>query len=173
MSVRLTSVLLSAWLGAAVLFATVVAPAAFAVLPSRLLAGALVGRVLPVVFVSGIAVAAASLVIDRHGGGVLPNVRRAAMVLIVVACAVAQFGIAPRIERVRNQIAGPIEQLARDDPHRVAFGRLHAISVGWLGLAMVAAASTIALGSRSPRTGVSRANSSATVQTETVTSAIR
>jgi hypothetical protein len=44
---------LSAWLGAAVLAATVVAPAAFAVLPTRSLAGALVGRVLPVLFYGG------------------------------------------------------------------------------------------------------------------------
>jgi len=54
-------ILLSAWLGAGVLFATVVAPAAFAVLPSRALAGALVGRVLPVIFVSGIVAAVAGL----------------------------------------------------------------------------------------------------------------
>ena len=144
----MTSILLSAWLGAAVLFATVVAPAAFAVLPSRLLAGALVGRVLPVLFLSGIAAAVAGLVIDRRGGGAMPNVRRAAMTIIVLACAIAQFGIAPRIERVRSQIVGPIEQLSRDDARRAAFGRLHALSVGWLGLAMVGAATVIVLTSR-------------------------
>ncbi|MDE3217575.1 MAG: DUF4149 domain-containing protein, partial [Gemmatimonadota bacterium] len=43
----------SVWLGAAVLLAAAVAPAAFAVLPSRSLAGDLVGRVLPVIFWSG------------------------------------------------------------------------------------------------------------------------
>jgi hypothetical protein len=45
--------LLAAWLGAGMLLAAVVAPAAFAVLPSRTLAGALVGRVLPTVFIAG------------------------------------------------------------------------------------------------------------------------
>jgi len=58
------SILLSAWLGAAVLVTTVVAPAAFAVLPSRTLAGALVGRVLPVLFIAGLVVALASLSLD-------------------------------------------------------------------------------------------------------------
>ena len=84
-------ILLSAWLGAGVLFATVVAPAAFAVLPSRELAGALVGRVLPVIFVSGIVVATAGLLLDRSGAGRLPRVRRGALVAVALCCAVAQF----------------------------------------------------------------------------------
>jgi len=57
MSAPLTQVVaLAAWLGAAALFAASVAPAAFAVLPSRSLAGDVVGRVLPVVFWSGMLV---------------------------------------------------------------------------------------------------------------------
>src|SRR2546430_1569733 len=47
------TLLLAVWIGAALLFALVVAPAAFAVLPSRTLAGALVGRGLPVIFYGG------------------------------------------------------------------------------------------------------------------------
>ena len=38
--------LLDAWLGAAIFVAAFVAPAAFAVLPTRALAGAIVGRIL-------------------------------------------------------------------------------------------------------------------------------
>ena len=130
-------ILLSAWLGAGVLFATVVAPAAFAVLPSRELAGALVGRVLPVIFISGIIVAVAGLLLDRSGAGRLPRVRRGALVAVEL--------------RNRREIAGPIEQLAPRDPRRVAFGQLHAISVGWLGLAMLGAATTVMLASMAPR----------------------
>lgn len=145
------SLLLSAWLGAGLLFATVVAPAAFAVLPSRMLAGAVVGRVLPVLFVAGIVVALIGLVLDGSTVGVLPRVRRAALLIVAVACAVAQFVIAPRIERVRAEIGGPIEQLAAEDPRRVAFGRLHAVSVAWLGLAMIGAAATMVFASITPR----------------------
>ena len=144
--------LLSAWLGAGALFAAVVAPAAFAVLPSRTLAGALVGRVLPVLFIAGIVVALIGLVLDRATWGVLPRVRRGALVLVVVACGVAQFVVAPRIERVRREIGGPVEQLRSDDPRRVGFGRLHAASVAWLGLAMLGAAAAIVCGSIKPRT---------------------
>lgn len=139
------ALLLAAWLGAGALFTAVVAPAAFAVLPSRTLAGALVGRVLPVLFAAGIAVALAGLWLDRLATEPRRRVRRAALVLIAVSCAVAQFGVGPRIERIRREIGGPIEQLSPNDERRVAFGRLHAASVGWLGLAMVAAATTLVL----------------------------
>jgi hypothetical protein len=53
--------------------------------------------------------------------------------------------VAPRIERVRKEIAGPVEQLSPDDPRRIAFGRLHAASVAWLGVAMVADVTTLIL----------------------------
>ena len=150
-----TSLLLSAWLGAATLFSAVVAPAAFAALPTRTLAGALVGRVLPVVFIAGIVAAVVTLVLDRGHGGRLPRVRRAAVIAMALACGAAQFGVAPRIERVRSQIDRPIEQLAEGDPRRVAFGRLHAISVAWLGLAMLGAATTVVLASVAPRSRTS------------------
>ena len=145
------SLLLSAWLGAALLFAAVVAPAAFAVLPSRTLAGALVGRVLPVVFVAGIIAAAIALVIDRTVDAAWPRARRAALVVMALACAIAQFVVAPRIGVVRAGINGPIEQIEPTDPRRVAFGRLHAVSVAWLGLAMLGAGAAVVLASLGPK----------------------
>jgi hypothetical protein len=49
----LTAALLIAfWGGAAILTIAIVTPAAFAVLPTRALAGSLVGRVLPALFLS-------------------------------------------------------------------------------------------------------------------------
>jgi hypothetical protein len=143
--------MLAGWLGASVLLAAVVAPAAFAVLPSRTLAGALVGRVLPVLFIAGIVVGLVGLALDRSTDGRLPRVRRVALVVAAVACAAAQFGVAPRIERVRGDIAGPVEELSADDPRRATFGKLHAESVALLGLAMIAAASVMVLISMSPR----------------------
>ena len=155
------SVLLSAWLGAAVLFATTVAPAAFAVLPSRTLAGALVGRVLPVVFLAGLVIALVALVLDRRDTGRLPRVRRGALGVVALACGAAQFAVAPRIERIRAEIGGPVEQLAPNDARRVTFGRLHAVSVGWLGLAMLGAASAVVLASVAPRASRAAPNETA------------
>ncbi|HXT15434.1 MAG TPA: DUF4149 domain-containing protein [Gemmatimonadaceae bacterium] len=131
--------LLALWLGAGTIVSAVVAPALFAVLPSRTLAGAVVGRVLPAVFYSGIVIGLVAL-------GLEWRVHRewrwaeSAMGIMVLACAAAQVFVAPRIEAVRQAIGGPVDALSADDPRRIAFGRLHGESVAWLGLAMVAAA---------------------------------
>jgi hypothetical protein len=149
----LALVLLAAWLGAALLVAAVVAPAAFAVLPSRTLAGAVVGRVLPVLFWSGMLVGLASAALTWS----LPARvwRTGAALALVAACAAAQLVIAPRIARVR-EAAGAIEALDPADPRRQAFGRLHGLSVMWMGVGGLAALLALILlarliSSRSPR----------------------
>jgi hypothetical protein len=130
-------ILLAGWLGAAVLVAAVVAPAAFAVLPSRTLAGALVGRVLPVLFWSGMLVGAAAVALTW--GMPARAWRSGAALALVAACAAAQLVIAPRIERVRGQIGGTIDALDPSDPRRQLFGRLHGLSVAWMGVGTLAA----------------------------------
>jgi len=139
----LAATLLGAWVGAALLAAASVAPAAFRVLPTRALAGALVGQVLPAVFVSGIVVGVAAALLSWDGGP-LARTRTALPLAVAVACAVAQFVITPRIERVRATIGPDIEALAKTDPRRVEFGRLHGISVAWMGLGLLAAAGGLA-----------------------------
>jgi hypothetical protein len=137
--VRLT--LLSFWLGGATLFAAIVAPALFDVLPTRTLAGLVVGRVLPVIFYAGIAIAAVDLILElrgsRHAG------RLATDAVMLLTCGAAQLIVSPRIERVRAAIVGAVELLDPADPRRLEFGRLHAVSVGLLGIAMIAALVTI------------------------------
>lgn len=133
-------IVLSLWLGAAGFFSSAVAPALFAVLPTRTLAGAAVGRMLPVIFYAGmvVGVALVALQIMARRQWTL-GAREIAGIVMLGACAVAQFVISPRIERLRSAIVGSLESLAADDPRRAAFGRLHGISVGWLGVAMIAA----------------------------------
>jgi hypothetical protein len=134
-------VTLALWLGAGAFFSFAVAPALFATLPSRTMAGAVVGRTLPIVFYLGIAAGAIIIALQAAGGrGALRDVRALCGCLIVAACAVAQFVIGRRIDRLRADIGGSIESLAVDDARRAAFGRLHGMSVAWLGLAMLAAA---------------------------------
>jgi hypothetical protein len=127
----------SAWLGAATVVSAVVAPAAFAVLPSRTLAGALVGRVLPVLFWSGMLVAVATVAATWA----LParTARVSAGAVLFCGCAAAQLLVGPRIERIRASVGGPMDALAATDPRRLDFGRLHGMSVGLLGLAAIAA----------------------------------
>lgn len=128
---------LAAWMGASLLVAAVVAPAAFAVLPTRTLAGALVGRVLPVLFWSGMTLGVVIALLGRHLAA--GRFGTGAAVLLAGACAVAQIGIAPRIEALRVAVGGPVDALGVADPRRMAFGRLHGVSVLLMGVGMVAA----------------------------------
>lgn len=154
----LVSYLLAAWLGAALLLAAVVAPAAFAVLPTRTLAGALVGRVLPVLFVSGIlvgllAAVAARVTLAGADPGRLPGLRAALGVVIVAACVAAQFVVAPRIAALRARIGPSVDALPTTDERRVEFGRLHGLSVAALGVAMLAGGAALVLGALPARDG--------------------
>lgn len=142
-------VVLSLWLGASVFVSAAVAPSLFAVLPTRSLAGAVVGRLLPIVFYSGMiagAVVLAGMFVDQRGWRW--RGRESAGAVIILACAVAQFVILPRIERLRAEIGGPMDALPADDLRRAAFGRLHGLSVAWLGLAMLAAVVAMVLSAR-------------------------
>jgi hypothetical protein len=142
-------VLLALWLGAAAFLALVVAPSLFAVLPTRTLAGAVVGRILPPVFIAGIVVGAIVLGLQVAGRRAWAwHGREIAGTTLIAACAIAQFIIAPQINRLRAEIGGPLEDLAASDARRVAFGRLHGISVAWLGLAMLAAAAAMIIAAR-------------------------
>ena len=132
--------LIGAWLGAGAIVAAVVAPAAFAVLPTRTLAGALVGRVLPPLFYWGIATGLVAVLAARGlGRDRLVTTATVAGFVTAVSCAVAQLVVEPRIERVRAEIPGPVDALPPGDARRAEFGRLHAASVLWLGAGMLAA----------------------------------
>jgi hypothetical protein len=128
--------LVALWLGGALLTITVVAPGAFAVLPTRAMAGDMVGRVLPVVFAGAIIVPALVL-------WIAPAARRSALavamsMLAMLSAAVALAGVNPRIAALRAVAVVPIDQLAPGDPRRALFGLLHVLSVALLGLAMCA-----------------------------------
>ena len=134
-------VLLAAWLGAVGLFAGIVAPAAFAALPSRSLAGAVVGRVLPAIFVGGMLlglfVFSVALVGRRSVGRSLLGVT------LVLSCAISHLVIGARIDDLRQAIGPSLEALAPGDPRRLSFGKLHALSVAGLGIGTLAAAATL------------------------------
>ena len=136
-------VALSAWLGAAILVAAVVAPAAFAVLPSRSLAGALVGRVLPVLFYSGAVVGVIVALLGRTSTPSAPRIIVGA--IMTATCLAAELLVAPRIDRVRVDAGRPIDELAPGDPRRTAFGRLHGVSVLLLGVAAIAGGTALVL----------------------------
>jgi uncharacterized protein DUF4149 len=134
-----SALLLAGWLGASLYFTVVVTRAAFAVLPSRTMAGALVGQTLPVLFDSGMFVGAALVIaalLSAPGASRVASLAGGASIALL--CAAARFVILVRIERLRATMPAAIDSLSVDDPARRAFGQLHAMSVGALGLAMLA-----------------------------------
>jgi hypothetical protein len=133
----LISVVLTAiWGGAGLLVVSTVAPAAFRVLPTRALAGALVGEVLPVLFLSGLLIGVVAVALTpRHAPRAL--LRRLGAAGMITGCSIAQFAIGPKISALRERIGPSVEALAASDPLRVAFGRLHGFSVLALGIAML------------------------------------
>lgn len=128
---------LGLWLGALVFFSFMVAPAAFAVLPSRQLAGDLVGHLLPRLHLLGYLCGTVYLVAlgveQRLTQGSLRAVALPMLLVaaILVMTAVSQFGLEPRLAGLRAEMTaafGAIDQVPRDHPLRVSFGRFHQVS---------------------------------------------
>ncbi len=135
--------LLILWLGAACFFSFAVAPSAFAVLPSREIAGAIVSRTLVIVNYSGLIVGlillASSLVRQTNVNRFQLLAERLMLLILTLACAAGQFVIALWLSLLKGQIGRPIDEVAVDDPLRVQFNNFHQYSVWVLATAMIAA----------------------------------
>ncbi len=134
--------LVGLWLGAAVFFVGT-AQNAFAVLPTRELAGAVVSRNLLIVNLSGIVIGlillAASFIKPQSIKPVWRWAERLLIIVLMTACAVTQFFIVPYLDYTKAQIGKPIDEAAADDPLKIQFDQLHQYSV-WVLMAAMAAA---------------------------------
>ena len=134
--------LLAIWLGAA-LFFIAVAQSAFAVLPERELAGAVVNRTLSVLNFAGLAVSiillVSSLLTAKSTKRFWVWTERILLLIITAACAIGQFVIGLWLSVVRAQMGRSIDQVPADDPLRVQFNNLHEWSVWVLMTGMAAA----------------------------------
>jgi Domain of unknown function (DUF4149) len=154
-------ILLACWFGAALFFGAVVAPAVFAVLRSfglpnaNEIAGSIVTRSLSVVNIAGFVIALLlliSLILRRNASGRLSFIVECiCLAVIAIATGVGHWLIAARMRALRAAMVLPIDQIAADDPRRVAFNNLHGYSVNALGLAMIAALVAMVLMARSLR----------------------
>lgn len=141
-------VLLAAWLGAALFFGAVVAPAAFGVLRSFALpnaseiAGSIVTRTLGVVNVAGFVIALLLFLtafVRRETKTMLSFVvELICITLMALTTGLGQWFIAARMRALRVAMELPIDQIAADDPRRIEFNALHGYSVNALGIAMIA-----------------------------------
>jgi len=134
--------LLAIWLGAAVFFIGV-AQSAFAVVPDRELAGAVVGRSLMLVNFGGMAIAVVLILTSMIGSARISTfwlwIERFLLLVVAAACAVEQFVIGTWMLSLRVRVSGPIDQVPADDPLRMQFDQLHQYSEWVLLAGMIAA----------------------------------
>ena len=134
--------ILAIWLGAAVFFIGV-AQSAFAVLPSRELAGSVVNRTLAILNYSGMVISlvmiATSLIATSRVNRLWLWVERFLLLVVAAACAVGQFVIGFWLSSIRLQLGRPIDDVVVDDPLRIQFNALHEYSVWVLFAGMIAA----------------------------------
>ncbi len=153
--------MLAAWLGAALFFGAVVAPAAFGVLRSfglpntSEIAGSIVTRTLGVINVAGFAIALFLLVtalLRRQAQTRLSFIVECVCLgVIALTTSLGHWWIAARMRALRAAMELPIDQIAADDSRRIAFNALHGYSVNALGIAMIAGLVALVLMGRNLR----------------------
>jgi hypothetical protein len=123
------------WLGGLIFFAFVLAPTVFSpgLLPTRHLAGSIVGRSLDllhyIAIASGLVFLIASMVYSRIStGNARPLAARHLLIVVMLLLTViSQFAISPKMHALRAEV-GMIDNVPPDNPQRLEFDRLHAWS---------------------------------------------
>jgi hypothetical protein len=117
------------WLGGLIFF-PVVAQTAFSVLPTRHLAGLVVGRSLGILHwmgvVSAVVFLVSSLLLSRLSTGSAHALapQNVLVCLMLLLTLISQFGVIPRMDALRASI-GEIDAAPADLPARVQFDALH------------------------------------------------
>jgi uncharacterized membrane protein len=120
------------WLGGLIFLAFVLAPTAFSpgLLPTRHMAGSIVGRSLDVLhymaIVSGIVFLIASMLYSRMTVGTARPLaaRHLLIVLMLLLTVISQFAISPKMHAIRAEV-GVIDNVPPDNALRMEFNRLH------------------------------------------------
>jgi hypothetical protein len=120
------------WVGGVIFLAFVEAPTVFSpgLLPTRHMAGSIVGRSLDVLhsmaIVSGVVFLTASMLHSRIAtGNARPMAGRHVLIaLMLLLTVISQFAISPKMRALRAEV-GVIDSVPPDDPLRREFDRLH------------------------------------------------
>lgn len=134
--------LLGLWLGAMCFFSFAVAPSAFAVLPSRHLAGLIVGSTLTKLEWLGLISGGLLLVLHflkTKGQGKSELLTLILLLFMIAATAALRFWISPAMNALRLSMGGAIDDLSLTDPLRVQFNSYHQYSVWLMGTTILAA----------------------------------
>ncbi|HYV07410.1 MAG TPA: DUF4149 domain-containing protein [Blastocatellia bacterium] len=143
-AVFLEVLLLAVWLGSMMFFSFAVAPGAFAVLPSRELAGAMVTSSITKVETLGLIIGPLLILMQIVGwrtiraSSKIRSIRLALLGVMTLAAAASRFWISPAMVSLRKSLGVPIDDVALTDPLRVHFNQLHQYSVGAMSIALFA-----------------------------------
>ena len=149
------ALLLSVWLGSMIFFSFAVAPSAFAVLPTREMAGVLVTSTIGKIELLGLIIGPLLILIKalgwraRRSSGASKTLQIVLVLVMIAAAALSRFWISPSMVSLRAAMGGHIDDLPATDPLRVQFNDLHQYSVALMGTAMVAGVVVLFLSVRS------------------------
>jgi hypothetical protein len=122
---------LGTWVGAILYFSFVVAPGAFRTLSNLDQAGALVGYLIGRLHLVGIVLGVIYLVaamLAANSPRALGSGAAMCVALMVILTAISQYLVVARMEMLRFEM-GSVQATPLDSPMRVAFDRLHGVSV--------------------------------------------
>ncbi len=125
---------LTVWVGGIIFLSFVEAPTAFHVLPSRHMAGTVVGHSLGILhwmglFAGVLFLGSSMLLSSLTTGSAQPFAARHVLIcLMLLLTVVSQFGISPKMATLRAQF-GDIDSVPATDPGRMQFDALHVWSV--------------------------------------------
>ncbi len=128
--------LLGGWLGAMCFFSFAVAPSAFAVLPSRHLAGQIVASTITKVEWLGLILGVLLLVVQFLKGR-MSKLSLALLAVMLAATAGLRFWVSPTMNNLRASMGGIIDEVSATDPLRVQFNSLHQYSVTLMSTAIL------------------------------------
>jgi uncharacterized protein DUF4149 len=125
---------LTVWVGGIIFLSFVEAPTAFSVMPTRHMAGTVVGHSLSILhwmgLFSGVIFLGSSMLLSSlTTGSAHPLAARHILIcLMLLITAISQFGISPKMAALRTQF-GDIDTVPATDPGRMQFDSLHVWSV--------------------------------------------
>src|SRR5215475_13477445 len=138
------TLLLAVWLGSMIFFSFAVAPSAFAVLPSRHLAGQVVNSLISKLELMGLVVGPILILLyiaSWKACRLLPMTRVVRIFLAIVMTAsavISRIWLSPAFRDLRQAMIDDIDQVAPTDPLRVQFDNLHQYSVASMSVAVFA-----------------------------------
>lgn len=157
--------LLGLWLGSAIFFGAAVAPALFSVLHganlanANELAGTIVSRLLSIINRGGFELSLFQIVtayfMSRNESRLRRFAEMISLAIMAIMTGVGHWVIAARMSALRAAMQGHIDQIALNDPRRIAFDSLHGYSVTVMGVAMVAGLVAFVIMARGSRPNVS------------------